>query len=761
MTAAAFLLSWALILAQGVPPPAGPRPDAAPAEEERVPPLMTAADVAVGRRYYTESCARCHGPDGRGLTRKAQLLKVKPNDLTAPGPRAQSDRKLFDAITRGAPERDMPAFEDELDEDQRWKVVAYLRTLQRAAAGKRRVSLPFRAVVGAERFRCGRTDGPLGKSGSKATFSDFRFYVHGVRLIDELGDEHAVALEQDGRWQFQETALLDFEDGTGPCANGTRETRDVVEGLAPDRPYRGLRFTLGVPADKNHKDAAIAPAPLNLTHLFWSWAAGYKFLRVDASVAGSPAGFLAHIGSTGCTEIKAPPPTATHVAHLGAETMTCSAPNRAQIGFAEFDPDRDLIVVDLAALLAGSDLERGDPGGGPGCMAEPADPDCAPLFQALGLPFGAAPAGPQSFFRVFKGDAWSARGYRFKLPLGFPPPRVPLDNPMTEPKVALGRHLFFDRRLSANGTFSCASCHQPARAFTDGRPRAVGVTGERHPRSSMSLANVAYSPVLTWAHAGIKHLEQQVLIPMFGERPVEMGLAGRERQLFGMLRGDSTYAPLFREAFPGEADPVTLANVTRALASFERTLISGLSPYDRYKNGRIPDAIPDAAKRGEALFFSDRLECFHCHGGFNFTQTADHEGKAAPEVEFHNTGLYNVGGKGAYPAGNQGLFEITRRPTDVGRFKPPTLRNIAVTAPYMHDGSIGTLSEVLDHYAAGGRTIASGPDAGVGRDNPLKSRAVKGFEITSAEKEDLLAFLASLTDPNFLTNPRHQDPWPR
>jgi cytochrome c peroxidase len=723
-------------------------------------PVLTDADVAVGRRHYTENCARCHGQDGRSLTRKAQLLKVKPKDLTTPGVRASSDADLFAAITRGAPARDMPAFADELDEDQRWKVVAYLRTLQRAAAGKRRVSLAFRAVVGSERFGCGRIDGPLGKSRSKVSFSDFRFYVHGLRLIDELGEEQDLTLEQDGRWQFQDTALLDFENGTGPCANGTRETREVVEGIAPDRRYRGLTFFLGVPADKNHKDAAVAQAPLNLTHMFWSWAAGYKFLRVDANVVGG-SGFLVHVGSTGCIEVKAPAPTATHVAHLGVETMTCTAPNRAQIRFPDFDPDRDLIVADLAALLAGSDLEHGDEVSGPGCTSAPDDADCGPVFRALGLPVGATPAVPQTFFRAYKGDAATARGFRFRLPLGFPAPRVPFDNPMTEEKVVLGRHLFFDRRLSANGTFSCASCHDPARAFTDGRPRAVGVTGEVHPRGSMSLANVAYSPVLTWSNNVVRRLEQQLLIPMFGERPVEMGLAGRERWLLGMLRADATYLPLFTAAFPGEALPVTLANLTRAVASFERTLISGGSPYDRYKNGRIPDAISDAAKRGETLFFGDRLECFHCHGGFNFTQTVDHEGKPAPEVEFHNTGLYNLDGRGAYPADNTGLFELTHRPADMGRFKPPTLRNIAVTAPYMHDGSIATLAEVLDHYAAGGRTLHAGPNAGVGRDNPLKSRSVKGFEITATEKEDVLAFLASLTDEGFLKDPRFQDPWPR
>jgi cytochrome c peroxidase len=246
---------------------------------------------------------------------------------------------------------------------------------------------------------------------------------------------------------------------------------------------------------------------------------------------------------------------------------------------------------------------------------------------------------------------------------------------------------------------------------------------------------------------------------MFGEHPVEMGLAGREREMLQRLAAVPRYPPLFRAAFPGEDAPLGLANVTRAIAAYQRTLISGDSPYDRYKRGGPPGAFSESARRGEGLFFSDRLECFHCHGGFTFSQTVDYEGKAGPDVEFHTTGLYNVDGRGAYPAGNTGLFEVTRRPQDMGRFKPPTLRNIARTAPYMHDGSIATLDEVIDHYAAGGRTIREGPNAGVGRDNPYKSRPVKGFALTAQERADLLAFLESLTDTSFLEDPKHRDPW--
>ena len=329
---------------------------------------------------------------------------------------------------------------------------------------------------------------------------------------------------------------------------------------------------------------------------------------------------------------------------------------------------------------------------------------------------------------------------------------------MTAAKVELGRHLFYDTRLSVNGKQSCASCHDQAKAFTDGKARAEGTTGEIHPRSSMSIVNIAYTTVLTWANPNMKQLERQALVPMFGEHPVELGLSGKENEVLAQLKAEPRYQKLFPEVFGNSSDPFTIENVTKAIAAFERVLISGDAPYDRYLNGQR-NAITASAKRGEALFFSERLECFHCHGGFNFSQSTDHVGKAFAEIEFHNTGLYNLDGKGAFPKDNQGTFEITQRPEDVGRFRAPTLRNIAVTAPYMHDGSIATLEGVLDHYAVGGRTIKTGEFKGVGSANPNKSSFVKGFRLTPQEKRDVLNFLKSLTDEKFLTDPRFSDPW--
>ena len=339
-------------------------------------------------------------------------------------------------------------------------------------------------------------------------------------------------------------------------------------------------------------------------------------------------------------------------------------------------------------------------------------------------------------------------------------PKVPADNPMSEVKVSLGRHLFYDTRLSGNGSFACASCHRQALAFTDGRPTGLGSTGESHPRGSMGLTNVAYASALAWANPNLRRLEDQALRPMFGDAPVELGLAGREREMLERLRADPRYRRMFTAGFPGEADPFTVDNVTKALAAFERTLISGDSPYDRYRWRGQASAISEAAKRGEALFFSERLACAQCHGGFNFTSAVEYEGTGAPEQEFFNIGLYNIGGTGAYPAPNTGVHAVTGVPQDMGRFKPLSLRNVALTAPYMHDGSVATLEDVIVLYEAGGRTIDSGPRAGIGRENPFKDARVSGFALSSGEREDLLAFLRSLTDSSFIRDPRFSDPWP-
>jgi cytochrome c peroxidase len=338
--------------------------------------------------------------------------------------------------------------------------------------------------------------------------------------------------------------------------------------------------------------------------------------------------------------------------------------------------------------------------------------------------------------------------YDWKLPKGFPRPVVPADNPMSEAKVELGRYFFYDKRMSVNGQQSCGGCHRQELAFTDGLARAKGATGQIHPRSTMSLVNVGYAPVLTWANPDLDWLEQQALTPMLGEQPVELGLKGREQQYLDTVRQDVRFQRLFATAFPQDDSPVTLGNITKAIASFERSIVSLRSPYDRYRWGGDLSALSDAGKRGEIIFFSsERGGCFRCHGGWNFGPVrVDGESARIPDRDlrgiFFNTGVSN------YDAPNRGLFEFTQRTVDIGRFRVPTLRNVAVTAPYMHDGSIATLDEVVEHYAAGGKT-----------NHANKSHLVRQLDLTAVDKRDLLEFLKSLTDEALLHDPRWSDPW--
>jgi cytochrome c peroxidase len=330
---------------------------------------------------------------------------------------------------------------------------------------------------------------------------------------------------------------------------------------------------------------------------------------------------------------------------------------------------------------------------------------------------------------------------------------------MTAARVDLGRYLFYDRILSANGRYACASCHRQDLAFTDGRARAVGSTGALHPRSAMSLANVAYNATLNWSNPSLTLLEDQARVPLFNREPVELGLEEGGEILLERLRGVAAYRRRFDAAFPGEPDPIRIDNVTRSIASFERTLISGDSPYDRlvYRDER--EALSAAARRGMRLFFSDRIRCSQCHAGFALSGPIVYAEVGLVAGAFHNTGLYNLAPDGAYPTDNRGLFAFTGVPDHMGRFRAPTLRNIELTAPYMHDGSITTLEGVIDHYAAGGRTIRTGRFAGIGRANRHKSRLVSGFTLSGGGKADLVAFLRSLTDRQFVIDPRFSDPF--
>jgi cytochrome c peroxidase len=290
------------------------------------------------------------------------------------------------------------------------------------------------------------------------------------------------------------------------------------------------------------------------------------------------------------------------------------------------------------------------------------------------------------------------------------------------------------------------------RAFTDGRAQGLGSTGMLHPRGSMSLINVGYRDALTWANPNLSSLEEQALVPMLGEHPIELGLRGHEARVYAALAADPVYQGLFASAFPDDPAGVTTLNIASALAAFERSIVSFRSPFDRYRQNEDTAALSESAARGMVLFFSPRRAgCSSCHRSLNLdggSKTATSSPLEEQVFQFHNTGLYNLAGLFSYPAGNTGLHVHTGKVEDVGRFRVPTLRNIAITAPYMHDGSIATLDEVIDHYAAGGRTS-----------NPNRSMGLKPFALTSEERRDLIVFLESLTDEEALRDPRWSNPW--
>lgn len=404
-----------------------------------------------------------------------------------------------------------------------------------------------------------------------------------------------------------------------------------------------------------------------------------------------------------------------------------------------------LVIVGILSVVGCGDDSAGAAGG-----SGAGGGDGGVGAEGGGASGGGAGGGGDDPYGVFSWDF---------LPADYPIPVVPDDNPMSAVKVELGRHLFYDKRLSGNETMSCAGCHIQALSFTDGAPVATGSTGQLTPRSSMPLHNVGYFTTYTWGNPLIGTLEEQALGPMFGENPVELGLSGMDDELLERVRAEPKYQEMFPLAFPEKDDPFDLDAITKAIAAWERTIISYRSPYDDFVYGGNPDALSDSAKQGLALFNSDKFDCFHCHGGFAFADSVQTDTTVIPEVFFHNDALYNIDGMGAYPAPNRGVYEITMVETDMGRMRAPSLRNIEVTAPYMHDGSIATLDEVLEHYAAGGRTIVGGPNAGVGADNPYKSPFVHGFNASQTELDDLKAFLLSLTDEAFLTDPRYADPW--
>lgn len=302
-------------------------------------------------------------------------------------------------------------------------------------------------------------------------------------------------------------------------------------------------------------------------------------------------------------------------------------------------------------------------------------------------------------------------------PLGLPPVPVPADNPVTAETVALGRKLFYDRKLSTNDVLSCASCHNPQFGFSDGQRVSTGVEGKTGTRNAPTVLNAAYGTNQFWDGRATS-LEEQSAGPI--ANPIEMNQ--KHDVCVSRLNEDPAYVAEFAKAFgPG---PITMGKIEKALASFERTAISGNSQFDRYEYGGDKTALSPAAIRGLAIFKDkNKGNCVTCHNiGSKHALFTD--GK------FHNLGV-GVNAEGELV--DQGRFVHTKLETDTGSFKTPTLRNIAQSAPYMHDGSLKTLRDVVDFYAGGGNS------------NPHLDKDMKPLNLTRAERDDLVAFLESLT----------------
>ena len=358
------------------------------------------------------------------------------------------------------------------------------------------------------------------------------------------------------------------------------------------------------------------------------------------------------------------------------------------------------------------------------------------LLSVAGCTSGADPIAPAT---DPEGPVVPPKAYALALPTLFPTvPVQPADNPLTEPGVALGRQLFYETALSGNSTISCASCHQQARAFTDGMARSQGVSQARTPRSSMSLANLLWEPRLTWDGAATT-LESQARLPI--ENPVEMHqslAAGVAR-----LQRLAAYPPLFRAAFGSST--VTEANVLKALAQFERTLISSNSPFDRYRRGDRT-ALSSFELQGFILFTT------HPNGTLRGGNCGDcHSGELQTNHTFSNNGL------DASPA-DLGLGLQTGRPTDNGKFRVPSLRNIALTAPYMHDGRFATLEQVVDHYNE--HVALNSPNIDPLLLNTTNDPRQQSFtlDLTATEKAQIVAFMRTLTDLPFVNDPRSARP---
>lgn len=348
-----------------------------------------------------------------------------------------------------------------------------------------------------------------------------------------------------------------------------------------------------------------------------------------------------------------------------------------------------------------------------------------------------------------------ARALADSRPLGLPPLPVPADNAQTAEKVRLGERLFHDTRFSSTGQVSCATCHDPGKGFTDGpRKTSVGIEGKTGTRNAPTVLNAAYMKSQFWDGRS-PDLEDQALHPFVN--PIEMGLKDHQ-PILAVIRGDETYKKEFQAAFGLAAEQVTMREVTQAIAAFERTVVAGDSPFDRWFYGGEMDALTARQVQGYELFIG-KARCVSCH-------VIEQTSATFTDGRFHNigVGINRIQGDvptlaGAFLKANRtmeqvdvavltdprsselGRFAVSRELDGMGAFKTPTLRNVALTAPYMHDGSIATLAEVVEHYDNGGVTRKGDPV------NDFLSGGIRPLALTAEERAAVVAFMEALTSP--------------
>ncbi len=529
--------------------------------------------------------------------------------------------------------------------------------------------------------------------GQKISVTRLDFLVSGLALR-----------RADGTWIGQ-------KDWFGYISARDGRTNFTLENI-PAENYDRLRFNIGLEPPVNHADAAQWPAghPLNpeVNHLYWSWSREYVFLALEGGWqnGGEPSGFSYHLATD-------------------RELMTIKLP-----AVLDLHSDRDLqVTLDVSKIFsAPNKIELSN--ASDTTHSRTNDTLAVMLRQNVEAAFAVenvrefSPIAELSRGTNHIEIAPNATPYRLTFSAFAPRPDLPRDNPLTGEGVALGSRLFFDRRLSAGNAQSCASCHHPREAFSDKRRFSRGVDGDIGARNAMPLLNLAWKSSFFWDGRAAT-LRAQVLQPI--QNPVEM----RESltNVVAKILTDRDYPQLFARAFG--SPQITADRIARALEQFLLVQVSFDSKYDRVMNGRAQ--FTDEERRGFVLFNTEYdpyhgqygADCFHCHGGPLFRSQ-----------DFANNGLDSE-------FKDLGRYAVTKRAGDPGKFAVPSLRNVAVTAPYMHDGRFRTLDEAVEHYCTGMKRSAT-------LDPNLAKHPDGGVPLSAADKRSLVAFLKTLTDERFL-----------